>query len=152
MVMPGRKRRMIGWAFIAGGLLFGLLFPILPRVIASSMVSADTGTPVSLRVTKLHSNDGSYAPEFEVVEGEFAGRRTISSVSSNPPVHMEGEVVNGFIDPASGAIQSEGTLRAMGRITTILTTVGLIVSGVFISIGIASLIFARRAAQAGGTL
>lgn len=145
----GKTRRVMGWILIGVGLAFAIGFPLGGWAMSRTATSiAADNTPVNLRVVRLHANDGSYAPEFEVIEGPFAGRRNISNVSSNPPAHMEGDEVAGYIDPDTGTIQSEGTLGTLRFIGRIFTSVGLGLGGVLLAVGLVLLWLGRRAAAA----
>ena len=78
----------------------------------------EDGIPVALRVIDMLEREGTFAPVFEVASGPYAGKKSTSSIATYPPLHHEGDEVNGVYLPASGEILSERAIAArasMGR-------------------------------------
>ena len=140
---------MFGTILIAIGLFVAIGFLVAAYVLDRTARSiAAKNTPVQLRVTKLHPKENAFAPEFEVIDGPFAGRRNISNVSSSPPAHMEGDVGAGYINPEPGTIQSEGTLASLRTVGRLFRIVGPAVGGALLVAGLVLVWLGRGAGLA----
>lgn len=84
---------------------------------------------VQLKVIKLHSETGKRGatylhPEYQVVSGPHAGYTRVSAAGTYPPLHNENELIAGYLDEASGELQS---IKEKKR--TILFIAGLVCMG-----------------------
>jgi len=60
-----------------------------------------TGTVVDLQSSRDSEGDTMYTPVFEYQDGTGTTHKIISSWSSNPPSHLEGDAVDVLYDPAN---------------------------------------------------
>ncbi|MCP4100472.1 MAG: hypothetical protein GY750_03440 [Lentisphaerae bacterium] len=91
---------LIGAIFIYFG-LYGYLSKI--RIEASSI-------QVSLVVLEMIESSGEkrhlYAPKFQIIEGTHKGKTYLGDFYSNPPIHDEGDKVDGWYNEETGLIES----------------------------------------------
>lgn len=112
--------------FVAGGggfILAGLGIFLIQRRINK------TRTPVKLLVVDSHASTGrngaSYIHlEYEVTEGPHTGLRRTSEAGTYPALHARGDIVDGYFDAASGAVQSQKEDRLTNWLILGLTGLG----------------------------
>ncbi len=118
------------WAFILGMLAFGGIFAGIGLTIERSQTGLKrSGVPVNVEVIAMHTSrdsdgDVTYRPEFQVTSGIYKGKTWISTFSSRPAAHQTGDREKGFIDPATGKIQSRSLNKSGIYFSMIFSSVG----------------------------